>query len=61
LSLGIEGKFVGWRALKVVTDGKLEVDFDALMARAANQRARLEPFRIDAARQVIAETQARLG
>jgi hypothetical protein len=61
LSLGIEGKFVGWRALKVVTDGKLEVDFDALMARAANQRARLEPFRIDAARQVIAESQARLG
>ena len=54
LSLGIEGKRIGWRALKDVSDGNLDVDFDALMARAADQRARLEPFRIDAATQAFA-------
>jgi hypothetical protein len=48
LAVGVEGKLAGWQALKVVS-GDLGIDLDALIERAADQRRRLEPFRIDAA------------
>jgi hypothetical protein len=54
LSLGIEGKRLGWRALKELSNHDIDVDLDALMQRAADQRARLEPFRIEAARLAFA-------
>jgi hypothetical protein len=50
LSLGIEGKRSGWRALKEISPDDLGVDLDALIGRAEDQRARLEPFRLAAAR-----------
>lgn len=49
LSLGIEGKRLLWAALGVVAtshEGLQEFDFDALQARAREQRARLEPIRL---------------
>jgi hypothetical protein len=50
LSLGIEGKQAGWRALKQLhTSEELGVSLDDLIERAADQRSRLEPFRLDAA------------
>ena len=50
LALGIEGKAAGWGALRAAGDGRLdEVDFDALIARAHDQRSRLEPHRLGAA------------
>jgi hypothetical protein len=54
LSLGIAGKLAGWRALKEASHGDLGVDLDRLIERAEDQRRRLEPFRIDAARRVLA-------
>jgi hypothetical protein len=53
LSLGIEGKRAGWRALSQLPYD-LGVDLDALIRRAEDQRRRLEPFRIDAARRALA-------
>lgn len=52
LALGVDGKPAGWRALKVVPRG-LGVDLDALIQRAVDQRERLEPFRIDAAKRAF--------
>lgn len=50
LSLGIEGKRLGWRSLQqLLPDADLGVDLDVLVSRAERQRERLEPFRIDAA------------
>jgi hypothetical protein len=54
LSLGIAGKLAGWRALKEASHADLGVDLDRLIERAQDQRSRLEPFRIEAARQVLA-------
>ena len=54
LSLGIAGKVAGWRALKEASHADLGVDLDRLIERAQDQRSRLEPFRIEAARQVLA-------
>ncbi len=53
LSLGIEGKLAGWRSLEQLSEGDLGVDLDALVERAREQRARLEPFRLDAARRAF--------
>lgn len=53
LCLGIEGKLAGWRALNASSLENLGVDLDELIERAQEQRGRLEPFRIDAARQVL--------
>lgn len=53
LSLGIEGKLAGWRALKELAVADLGVDLEALIARAADQRRRLEPFRIAAAKRAF--------
>ncbi len=54
LSLGIEGKLAGWRALAQLSRGDLGVDLDALIRRAEDQRSRLEPFRIAAAKRALA-------
>jgi hypothetical protein len=53
LSLGIAGKLAGWRALKEASHGDLGVDLDRLIDRAQDQRRRLEPFRIEAARRIL--------
>jgi hypothetical protein len=53
LSLGIEGKLAGWRALKHVPRSDLGVDLDALIQRARDQRDGLELFRIDAAKRAL--------
>jgi hypothetical protein len=50
LKLGIAGKESGWAALRAAEHDSLAgVDFDALIARAKDQRAQLEPFRLMAA------------
>jgi hypothetical protein len=50
LSLGVEGKRCLWEALREVADPRLsEFDFDALIERAARQRAGLEEHRLAAA------------
>jgi hypothetical protein len=54
LSLGIEGKLAGWRALKQLRREDLGVDLDRLIERAGDQRSRLEPFRIEAATRALA-------
>lgn len=54
LSLGIEGKLAGWRALKQLRREDLGVDLDRLIERAGDQRRRLEPFRIEAATRALA-------
>ena len=49
LSLGIEGKRLLWAALGAAAashEPLREFDFDALQARAQEQRDRLEPFRL---------------
>ena len=53
LSLGIEGKLAGWRTLKHLPQSDLGVNLDALIQRARDQRDRLEPFRIDAAKRAL--------
>ena len=46
LHLGITGKEAGWTALRAGEHEALaDVDFDALIARAQDQRMQLEPFR----------------
>jgi hypothetical protein len=54
LSLGIEGKLAGWRALKRLARADLGVDLDRLIERAGEQRSRLEPYRIAAATRAFA-------
>jgi len=50
LRVGIAGKEAGWSALRAVEhDALTGVDFDALIARARDQREQLEPFRLMAA------------
>src|SRR4051812_7655898 len=54
LCVGIAGKDAGWTALQAAGHDALDdVDFDELIARAARQRARLEPFRLEAASQAL--------
>ena len=56
LSLGIEGKVVLWRALSEVADARPELaefDLATLATRAVSQRAGVEPFRLEAARQAL--------
>ncbi len=51
LSLGIEGKFAMWRALKEIADLDAQLaatDFDGLAERAGRQRETLEPYRLQA-------------
>lgn len=51
LSLGIEGKFAMWRALKEIADLDAQLaatDFDGLVERAGRQREALEPYRLQA-------------
>ena len=55
LSLGIEGKRLAALALKRSPDQTFHRAADELAARAADQRSRLEPFRIAAAERVLAE------
>jgi hypothetical protein len=52
LSLGIEGKLALWKALSQVTGARPDLaafDFPSLMDRAVDQRARIEPYRLEAA------------
>jgi hypothetical protein len=50
LELGITGKEAGWAALRTAEhDALADIDFDDLIARARDQRSRLEPFRREAA------------
>ncbi len=56
LALGIEGKKVLWGTLGDLAglQGQLpDVDFDHLIARAHEQRAAIEPFRVEAGRQAL--------
>jgi hypothetical protein len=57
LSLGLEGKKALWGALATAAAQVPElqgVDYDRLIARAEQQRATLEPYRLDAARAALA-------
>lgn len=53
LSLGIEGKLAGWRSLAQLSQSEVGVDLNILADRARDQRARLEPFRLEAARRAF--------
>lgn len=53
LCIGIEGKLAGWRSLAAGALDSLGVDLDEMIERAREQRSRLEPFRIDAARRIL--------
>jgi hypothetical protein len=59
LSIGVEGKACMWRALKTV-DGSDAVlggaDIDELIARAEDQRSRIEAKRLELAPQALAHT-----
>ena len=61
LSLGIEGKLALWRALNQVVTSRPELaafDLPALMDRAVDQRARIEPYRLEAASTALASLAA---
>jgi hypothetical protein len=56
LALGIEGKKVLWGTLRDLAglEAQLpDVDFDHLIARAHEQRAAIEPFRVEAGHQAL--------
>lgn len=56
LSLGVEGKVALWHSLQTVAAAHPALaafDFEALAARAAAQRAALEPHRLEAAAQAL--------
>jgi hypothetical protein len=56
IALGIEGKLALWRALGTVAGSVPElqgVDYDRLARRAGEQRDRLEPARLEAARAAL--------
>ena len=58
LKLGIAGKESGWTALRAAEhDSLVGVDFDALIARARDQREQLEPFRLMAAAAALGAAQ----
>lgn len=54
VAIGIHGKGSLWRALKVVP-AAAGPDYDALIARADEQRERIEAVRLEAARQALSE------
>lgn len=57
LSLGIEGKRALWLALENLAGPDMRLkrfDFHALARRAKEQRKRLEPFRVAAAKEAVA-------
>lgn len=59
LSIGVEGKVCMWKALKTVEDGNPaleQADLDTLLARALDQRERLEAERQKMAPQALAHT-----
>lgn len=59
LSIGVEGKLCMWKALKTVADGYPALgalDIDDLMARAEDQRARIEAKRLETAPSALAHT-----
>jgi hypothetical protein len=59
LSIGVEGKHCLWTALKTVADGLPaleEFDIDELIARAQDQRDRLEAKRLELAPEALAHT-----
>jgi len=56
LSLGIEGKLALWRSLEQVAAERpdlAELDLPALADRAVDQRAGLEPYRLEAAARAL--------
>jgi hypothetical protein len=56
LAMGIDGKKQLWitlRDLAGLGERLPDVDFDELLTRAAEQRAALEPFRVDAGREAF--------
>jgi hypothetical protein len=59
LCIGVEGKICLWRAMNEVADSFPElsdIDFDALLARAQQQRQGLEKERLTAARAALPAT-----
>jgi hypothetical protein len=59
VELGIDGKLALWRALAAAAEKVRElqgVDYDRLARRAEEQRDRLEPARLDAARAAFGTT-----
>lgn len=59
LSIGVEGKLCMWKALKTVADGYPALgalDIDDLIARADDQRARIEAKRLEIAPDALAHT-----
>lgn len=59
LSIGVEGKCCMWKSLKTVADGYPalgSLDIDALIARAEDQRSRIEAKRLDLAPDALAHT-----
>jgi hypothetical protein len=62
LAMGIEGKKILWANLRDFAGLRArlpDVDFDALIERAARQRAELEPFRVLAGRESFGAPVAR--
>ena len=55
LTMGITGKLELWRSMNAVQNGSAlsDVDFEKLIARAENQRDRVEELRIKAAREAL--------
>ncbi len=61
LSIGVEGKVCMWKALKLVEDAYPSLaafGIDELLARAEDQRSRLEAKRLEIAPQALAHTVA---
>lgn len=54
IAIGIHGKGALWRVLKILPSLK-GTDFDRLIERADEQRARIEPLRLEAARAAFEE------
>lgn len=60
VSLGIEGKLALWRALAAVAPAMpdvIDLDYETLMQRAADQRGRAEVLRLGAAEAALAARQ----
>jgi hypothetical protein len=59
LSIGVEGKYCLWTALKTVQDDNpalADFDIDELISRAQSQRERIEAKRLELAPQALAHT-----
>ena len=59
LSIGVEGKVCMWRALQTIEDSNptlADADLDGLLARAEDQRSRLEDMRLQLAPGALAHT-----